>query len=259
MIERWHERLSRMLLRRLLDRQPLILYSSHPEFEQTNVVPDLVDEATGGLTEPVGRRIVLPLAGALADTDHVIGHELVHVFQMQMTADAAGTGAMSRLPLWFVEGMAEYCSLGAADAPTAMWLRDAARREALPSIDDLDNPAYFPYRWGHAFWAYVAGRWGDGIVRRLFVAAAESGVRAATESVLGRSTTALTQEWHAAIHQAYAPVLAATSTRTVGTRVAFGGASSRGDLNVGPAISPDGPRHRVPLRPRHLLGRSVRG
>jgi WD40-like Beta Propeller Repeat/Peptidase of plants and bacteria len=240
MVERWHERLSRTLLRRLLDRQPLVLYSSHPEFEQTNVVPDLVDEATGGLTEPVGRRIVLPLAGTLADTDHVIGHELVHVFQMEMSADVAGSGAMSRLPLWFVEGMAEYLSLGAADASTAMWLRDAARRDALPSIDDLDNPAYFPYRWGHAFWAYVAGRWGDGVIRRLFVAAAESGVRAATESVLGRSTAALTQEWHAAIRQAYAPVLEVTSTRAVGARVAFGGASSRGDLNVGPAISPDG-------------------
>ncbi len=121
-----------------------------------------------------------------------------------------------------------------------MWLRDAARRDALPAIDDLDNPAYFPYRWGHAFWAYVAARWGDGIIRRLFVVAAESGVRAATETVLGRSTSALTQEWHAAIHQAYAPVLAATSARAIGTRLAIGGASSRGDLNVGPAISPDG-------------------
>src|SRR6187401_932076 len=42
MAERWHERLSRVFLHRLLDRQPLILYTSHPEFEQTNVVPDLI-------------------------------------------------------------------------------------------------------------------------------------------------------------------------------------------------------------------------
>ena len=45
MAERWHERLSRILLHRLLDRQPLILYNSHPEFEQTNVVPELIDLA----------------------------------------------------------------------------------------------------------------------------------------------------------------------------------------------------------------------
>jgi Tol biopolymer transport system component len=239
MAERWHERLSRLFLHRLLDRQPLILYNSHPEFEQTHVVPDLIDEATGGLTEPVGRRIVLPLAGPLADTDHVIGHELVHAFQFDMTAGLVGSGGMSRLPLWFIEGLAEYCSLGPADAATAMWLRDAAQRDALPSIDDLDDPAFFPYRWGHAYWAYVAGRWGDGVVRRLFIIAAESGIRAATETVLGRSTQALSLEWHAAIREAYAPVLASTSSSKA-VRLPLGATSGLRDLNVSPAISPDG-------------------
>ena len=38
-------------------------------------------------------------------------------------------------------------------------------KDKLPSIDELDNPNNFPYRWGQAFWAYVAGRWGDDIVR----------------------------------------------------------------------------------------------
>jgi hypothetical protein len=240
MAERWHERLSRVLLHRLMDRQPLILYSSHPEFEQTNVVPERIDESTGGFTEPAGRRIVMPLAGTLADTDHVIGHELVHAFQFDMTANLGETGGLGRLPLWFVEGLAEYCSLGPTDPTTAMWLRDAALRKALPTIDNLDDPAYFPYRWGHAYWAYVAGRWGDGIIRRLFVQAAESGVRAATQSVLGRSTATLTQEWHAAIEQAYAPTLAAASTAEPGARVPLGGSRLGSDLNVGPAISPDG-------------------
>src|SRR5262245_7517143 len=237
MAERWHERLSRILLHRLLDRQPLILYNSHPEFEQTNVVPELLDEATGGFTEPAARRIVLPLAGPLADTDHVIGHELVHAFQFDMTA-GLGNG-MDRLPLWFTEGLAEYCSLGPNDAVTAMWLRDAARRDALPTIEQLDDPAYFPYRWGHAFWAYVGGRWGDGIIRRLFVVASESGVRVAIESVLGRSPQALTQEWHASIRLAYAPALGAVATRS-GQRVPLGTKPERTELNVGPAISPDG-------------------
>jgi Tol biopolymer transport system component len=239
MAERWHERLSRIFLHRLMDRQPLILYNSHPEFEQTNVVPDLLDEATGGLTEPAGRRIVLPLAGPLADTDHVIGHELVHAFQFDMIAGIGGTGGLQRLPLWFVEGLAEYCSLGPADAATAMWLRDAARRNALPSIDDLDDPALFPYRWGHAFWAYVTGRWGDGVIRRLFMVAAESGIRAATQTVLGRSTQALSLEWQAAIRDAYAPVLASTSSPDA-VRLPLGAIPGRSELNVGPAISPDG-------------------
>ena len=44
---------------------------------------------------------------------------------------------------------------------------------------------YFPYRWGHAFWAYVGGRWGDLTVGRLFLAAREIGVEAALQEVLG--------------------------------------------------------------------------
>ena len=61
--------------------------------------------------------------------------------------------------------MAEYLSIGPVDPHTAMWLRDAALQERrCPTIKDLDNPKYFPYRWGQAFWAYVGGRWGDEIV-----------------------------------------------------------------------------------------------
>src|SRR4051812_38303902 len=37
MAERWHARLSKVLQHSLRGRQPLILYSSHRAFEQTNV------------------------------------------------------------------------------------------------------------------------------------------------------------------------------------------------------------------------------
>ena len=113
---------------------------------------------------------MLPLGGPLADTDHVIGHELVHAFQFDMTTNpnaAPGQSGANRLPLWFIEGMAEYLSIGPVDPNTAMWLRDAAQQEKLPSIDKLDDPKYFPYRWGQAFWAYVGGRWGDEVVRQM--------------------------------------------------------------------------------------------
>ena len=129
----------------------------------------------------------------------------------------------------------------AADASTAMWCAMPRGVTRCLRSDDLDNPAYFPYRWGHAFWARcVAGRWGDGASFGGCSSPLPNPACARPPGVLGRSTTALTQEWHAAIRQAYAPVLEVTSTRAVGARVAFGGASSRGDLNVGPAISPDG-------------------
>src|SRR6185503_20001012 len=139
------------------------------------------------VTEPLRRRIVLPLGGPLADTDHVIGHELVHAFQFDITTpipnggnrNSSGQNGAERLPLWFIEGMAEYLSIGPVDPNTAMWLRDAVRqkdgKDSLPSINDLDNPKYFPYRWGQAFWAYVAGRYGDDALRRMLAIGAAAG------------------------------------------------------------------------------------
>jgi hypothetical protein len=107
--ERWYARLSRVFDRQLRGRQPLIVYASPVDFRQTNVIPGEIGEGTGGVTEPLRRRIVLPLSGSLTDTNHVIGHELVHAFQFDVTSGPtapAGQNGAERLALWFIEGMA---------------------------------------------------------------------------------------------------------------------------------------------------------
>ena len=245
--ERWHARLERLLDHQLRGRQPLVLYASHADFEQTNAIQGELTEGTGGVTESLRRRIILPLGGPLADTDHVIGHELVHAFQFDITTrpgSAPGETGAHRLPLWFIEGMAEYLSIGPVDANTSMWLRDAVREEAdgLPAIDDLDNPRYFPYRWGQAFWSYVCGKWGDSVIGQMLVTGGTSGDYAvAIQKVLGITTKALSEEWHAAIRRTYQPVLGATtSPNEVGRLLLKRERGLGGDLNVGPALSPDG-------------------
>lgn len=242
--ERWLARLERLLNHDLRGRQPLILYASHPDFEQTNTIMGEIGEGTGGVTEPLRRRIILPLAGPLADTDHVIGHELVHAFQFDMTARPdAGPGATGAnvLPLWFIEGMAEYLSIGPVDPHTAMWLRDAAREETLPAIKDLNHPKYFPYRWGQAFWAYVCGTYGDDVIGPMLTTAAAAGSpEAAFKRVLGVDEKELSAGWQQAIRAAYAGVLKdATAPAAVGDAI-FTGDGPGQDLNVGPSLSPDG-------------------
>jgi len=244
MAERWYARLSKTFHHQLRGRQPLILYASPTDFQQTNVIPGDLGEGTGGVTEPIRRRIVLPLAGPLADTDHVIGHELVHAFQFDVTTSPGtppGENGAERLPLWFIEGMAEYLSLGPVDANTAMWMRDAARQEQLPDIKKLDDPKYFPYRWGQAFWAYVGGRWGDDIIPvMLSTAAAADDMNTVTKKVLGVDTKELSAAWHASIHESYDRILAATTPPSGAGRAVITGTDQNSGLNVGPAISPDG-------------------
>src|SRR3954471_3556137 len=166
MAERWYERISTVLRHQLSNRQPLVLYADHPDFEQTNVLGESPGEGTGGVTESLKRRIILPMGGSLAETDHVIGHELVHAFQYDITGVGRGNLAtgLNRVPLWFIEGMAEYVSIGPVDPNTTMWMRDAVRRGELPKFRQLDSFKYFPYRWGQSFWAYLGGTYGDDIV-----------------------------------------------------------------------------------------------
>src|SRR5687767_12406642 len=194
------------------------------------------------------RRIVLPFAGGLAETDHVLGHELVHAFQFDMAAardfegNPVGPGVMA-LPLWFIEGMAEYLSLGPVDANTAMWVREAASREMMPTVDKLDDPDFFPYRYGHAFWAYVAGRWGDAAVADMLRATGPQGdIEAAIETVLGVDEETFTTEWHEATRRTYAPFFETTRKPDAFARALITGAGTGGDLNLAPALSPDGKR-----------------
>src|SRR5687768_8342832 len=154
MAERWYARFSRILGHKFPARQPLILYASHPHFSQTNLTPGSPGEGIGGFTESTKSRIAMPFAPGFGDTDHVLGHEIAHAFQIEI-ARSVKENAFT-LPGWFIEGMAEYLSLGPATAHTLMWVRDAARHDRLPTLQQLSDPAYFPYRYGHALWSYLA-------------------------------------------------------------------------------------------------------
>jgi Tol biopolymer transport system component len=246
MAERWNARLSRLFDHRLSSRQPLILYASAAHFQQTNVVGGELGEGTGGVTESLRRRMVLPLAGPLADTDHVIGHELVHAFQYDIAAERSRqrqrASGIEALPLWFIEGMAEYLSIGPESPLTSMWMRDAIIAGRLPATDRLDDPRYFPYRWGHAWWAFVAARWGDAAVASLLDDAVTSGdYKSAISSVLGITHEALTTEWHTELTNQHG--------RTRGQPIAPGlraitpaPREPGSEMHVSPALSPDGRR-----------------
>jgi hypothetical protein len=244
MAERWYARLSVVLNHQLRGRQPLVLYASGPHFRQTNAIEGDLGEGTGGVTEPAKRRIVLPFAGPLDATDHVLGHELVHAFQYDITntnASSTSGGAMS-MPLWFIEGMAEYLSIGPVDANTAMWMREAARREKLPDIKDLDDPRYFPYRYGQALWAFIGGRYGDRAVGNLLRGGnGRGGFEDAFKGILGVDSKELSKQWHDAEIAAYRPIAEATKMPAAFARPIITSHDGRG-MNVSPELSPDGSR-----------------
>jgi WD40 repeat protein len=250
MAERWYTRLSTVFHHPLSGRQPLILYATQSQFQQTNVV-DGVGEGTGGVTEGLRRRIVLPTGGTLGDLNHVIGHELTHAFQYDITGSGNPNApgrlpAATDLPLWFIEGMAEYFSLG-PDAPlTAMWMRGGVQdsvKDSLPSYRQLNDPRFFPYRYGQALLAYVGGEWGDERIGDLLRQAGRMrSIDQAIRGVLNLTPDQLVARWHEATHAAYDPLQDSTQAPSAYGPRLIGVRNEAGQYNVSPSVSPDGKR-----------------
>ncbi len=245
MAERWYERLARLFQHEFTERKPLIFYADHPDFQQTNVISGMIGEGTGGVAESLKNRIIMPLAGSYASTDHVLGHELVHAFQYDLAQSRRGGGiqALSRIPLWMIEGMAEYLSVGQQDAHTGMWLRDALLRDDFPILRALTRERrYFPYRFGQAFWTYVGGTYGDEAVVRVFRTALRTGWEPALEQVLGITSDSLSAQWRRSAEEHYGPLMEGrTPPAEVGTLL-LSPETGAGRQNVAPSISPDGSR-----------------
>ncbi|MFN2563893.1 MAG: peptidase S9 [Gemmatimonadaceae bacterium] len=239
--ERWYSRLSE-IFRHTFDRKAVVLYADHPDFQQTNVVGGTIEEGTGGITEGLRTRVVMPHTGSYWDTDHVLGHELVHVFQYNVAE--SGPGGLARLgvlPLWLVEGMAEYLSLGRYDPLTAMWLRDATIRNKLPTIKQLTtDPRFFPYRYGQALWAYIGGRYGDRAVIDVYRASLRMGWDQALVRILGVSSDSLSKDWIAAIKAHYTPLIEGRQRPREAGNLLLGINRRAGDYNLSPTVSPDG-------------------
>lgn len=102
-----------------------LLFSSQRDFQQANIFN--ISEGVQGVTSTTESTMAIPYWGELETFRHISAHELVHQFQVQKFNDLAGGMAldvMGSVPLWFIEGMAEYYSLHGIDAETRMYVRD---------------------------------------------------------------------------------------------------------------------------------------
>jgi Tol biopolymer transport system component len=248
MAERDYARLSKVLNHEFKERKPIILYASQSDFQQTNAT-QVGSEATGGVTDFARNRAVMPFTGSYSDFEHVLMHEMVHQFQYDVwSRGRAGAGFATLVaiapPLWFAEGMAEYLSLGPINAETAMWLRDASLEGKLPSIEQMtvDPYEYFPYRFGHALWSYVAERWGDEAVGAILKATLAGGVDPAFRRTIGLTLEQLSDQWRDAVQKRYLPDIGARARARAVADELLTEKRSDGTLHLAPALSPDGSR-----------------
>jgi Tol biopolymer transport system component len=165
--EESYDTLTALFRNRPLRRIPMIIYSSHAHFEQTNVTPVFLPEGVAGFTEYMKRRIALPFNGSYYDFRHTIRHELVHFFQLSKLTRVFEEHPRFRppyVPLWWSEGLAERFS-SEQDSEDEMYVRDLVLSGGLPTLQQLTWMAGFiSYPLGGAIHKYLGERFGYGRV-----------------------------------------------------------------------------------------------
>ncbi|MGQ0722365.1 MAG: DPP IV N-terminal domain-containing protein, partial [Candidatus Eiseniibacteriota bacterium] len=245
MAERGYERLSRILHHEIEERVPIIVYASHTDFQQTNISPGLIPEGVGGVTEFVKRRVYLPFTGSYGEFDHVLTHELVHAFQVDLLF-GVGSDANPfsfQPPLWFMEGMAEYLSVAEVDPNTEMWLRWSALEGQLIPLHHMHRVADIRvYRIGQAIFAFLGERYGDERIGELLKKTVYfRSVDVAFEKTLGMDLESLNEEWEDYVRRKYYPQIVELSRpEEHGRRLIK--ERDFGLTHLAPAISPDGDR-----------------
>ncbi len=241
-LETWYQMHRSILKDSFSTKNPIIIYDNHSHFQQTRTISSTVGVGTGGVTEALKNRVVIPFAMTYQQTHHVLGHELVHAFQYHMILsgdDTTTMNSLSNLPLWMVEGLAEYLSIGREDPFTAMWMRDAYLHDQIPALEKLINYSeFFPYRYGQAFWAFLAGMYGDEVIRPFFMATARWGLEIASQRILHMPFKDLSEMWQHRMKQFYKNQLDGRGEVITGRRMID--ESNAGYMNVSPSLSPDG-------------------
>ncbi len=241
--EVWYELHQQVFQDTFARKNPIIVYNNHPEFQQTTAISGEISVGTGGVTEAFKQRVVMPIMQINQQTRHVLGHELVHAFQYRVLiegGDSTRLENIANIPLWMVEGMAEYFSIGKKDAFTSMWMRDAYANQDIPSLKQLTEESYnyFPYRYGQAFWSFIGSTYGDTVIMPLFIETAKYGYEYAMRRVFGYDAQTMSTLWKNTMENTYRSLNKDTTSRPIGMSLI--NSSNAGRMNVSPTISPDG-------------------
>ena len=227
----------------LVNRVPIIVYDSHNDFQQTNVVSEYLEEGIGGVTELFKNRVVVPYEGDYKKFRHVIHHELVHavindMFYGGSIQSIIANNISLQLPLWFNEGLAEYEALR-WDTDSDMFLRDATVHEYLPTVNQLNG--YFAYRGGQSLWWYIANKYGDQKIGEILnrIKSTRS-VEAGFRGSVGLGIEELSERWQKEQKVLYWPDIAKREEPADYARRLTDHRKDGSFFNTSPAISPQG-------------------
>jgi len=236
--------LTRNLDYHISNRIPLVIFNSHNEFQQNNILDEYLPEGVGGVTELFKNRALIPFEGDYEKFRHVIHHELLHAFMNDMFYGGSIQNIISKnislnFPLWFNEGMAEVQSLYGLDKKTDMYMRDAVINNYVPPLDYISG--YFSYRGGQSFFAFLADVYGEEKIGELMNNIKTfSDVDAGFYETYKLSISELSDKWLKYLKKMYWPDIDVREETDDFSKRITDHRRDGGFYNVSPVISPKG-------------------
>ncbi len=213
---------------------PLIIYSDPLFFSQTNTTSGFIGESTGGFTEFFKGRMVVPFIGSYADFDHVIRHELVHVFMLSKLSSVQRGQRTTRTglpPLWFVEGLAEHWSTS-WNTQGDMLVRDMVVSGRILGIEDFRKVwgTFYMYKFGQSVCEFIEKEYGaDKITMILENWWKGKRLRDVVFLTLGVTLDEVSRKWVYSLKKKYYPLISeADMPNQVGHKLTSRGFSVKG-------------------------------
>lgn len=230
-------RLEEILRHRIRHKIKVFIYPSDQDFQATTILPIIPSESTGGFTDFARHRVVLPFNGDYRDLRHVLVHEIVHAYQFDIAGEDPG-----RFPLWLMEGMCEYLSIG-WDADSDARIRDLMIHSRLPGLASLHsgsvNP-YLNYKGGQSIMRFIAERFGPHRIGFLYKELATlNDLEQAFQSAFGMSPAEFDLAYREYLLEKYGPALSDQESDPRFSRLTFRYVDGVG-FQLKPVFSPDG-------------------
>jgi Tol biopolymer transport system component len=226
---------------KLKSRVPIIVYNSHNDFQQTNVIEEYLEEGVGGVTEMFKNRITIPYEGSYSQLRHVTHHELTHavmfdMFYGGMFPRSIYTASMFQIPLWVAEGIAEYESVG-WNTDTDRYNRDATINGYL----EYSKEVYNVYWGGNLIFHFIADKYGKEKVGDFINKLRQTNnVDRGLKSAFGLDYEELMEQWSLYARRRYWPDIADRKKPEEIANRLTDHKKLKNFYNISPAISPDG-------------------
>ncbi|MCP4217146.1 MAG: BamA/TamA family outer membrane protein [bacterium] len=170
--EQGYSKISQYLNIKVKKRIPLIFYSTHIDFELTNIL-GYVPQGVVAFAQSTTYRVVVQGDASFESLARTITHELGHIFEYEILGRR--NSMFSSPPLWVVEGFSEFMAETWEDF-NLLTVRDSVIYDQIPQIHKYGElratalSGRTPYDFGHIIYEFIDYKFGKRGVKKFLYA-----------------------------------------------------------------------------------------